>query len=72
MPSMLHIISLKNNRMNDLEKAASSAYTYFLKNMDDEVAVSNVKHFRSMPGVRESYFKGERTLIITEASGILI
>ena len=46
-------------RMNDLEQAAASAFTHYLKNMDDNVAIANVKHFRAMPGVRESYFRGE-------------
>ena len=45
--------------MNDLEQAAASAFTHYLKNMDDNVAIANVKHFRAMPGVRESYFRGE-------------
>jgi len=50
-------LQLAYYKMNDLEQAAASAFTHYLKNMDDDVAIANVKHFRAMPGVRESYFR---------------
>lgn len=50
-------LQLAYYKLNDLEQAASCAFTYFIKNMDDEVAVQNLEHWRNMPGMRASYFK---------------
>jgi len=44
-------------KLNDLEQAASCAFTYYVKNTDDEVAIQNLQHWRNMPGMRASYFK---------------